>query len=104
VRRLNPAHTRIAAYAVVVLAGAYGFWSIEQESQDRCRNAELNRQSVLAVVAEIEHLGRDLTVGDEDGEVTPQQRAALLRFQQFEEHLIEALDRPVCDERGNPVS
>jgi hypothetical protein len=95
---------RVAAYVLVVAVTGFLFWADDQESEDRCANATLNRIAVLDTVTAIEQLGRDLVVGNAaQAEPTPAQEASLARFEKFGDDLRKRLDVPVCDDDGNPI-
>jgi hypothetical protein len=95
---------RTAAYMLIVAVTGFLFWADDQESEDRCANAQLNRVALLDTVTAIEQLGRDLVIGNAaEAEPTPAQKASLARFAQFEDNLRAKLDVPVCDDDGNPI-
>jgi hypothetical protein len=96
---------RTAAYLLIVAITGFLFWADDQESEDRCANAQLNRIALLDTVTAIEQLGRDLVIGNAaQAEPTPEQKASLARFAQFEDNLRAKLDVPVCDDNGNPIA
>lgn len=96
----NQAHRRIAlwqlaAYVLIFTVSVVGWWKIEQEADARCKSGENNRTALRNLIVGVDTLGTDLVTNGKNP-TTPEQDAALQRFEEFRKDQLALIAGPVC--------
>lgn len=85
---------QLSAYALVVMVGVFGFWTLQQTQQDICDTARENREVSRNIVLAITELGANLRLqGKPVSLATPRERKALAILSEFKREQMVLLNR-----------
>jgi hypothetical protein len=85
------------AYVLIILIAIVGFVDARETQREMCEGGRQNRLAIRTLTSEIAALGEDLVVGDRPrDQITPDQQAAIDRFQVFKAAQLQRLPLPIC--------